>query len=157
MPTRSIKGGTTPLPSTIDPKVFLLEPKRNGASTKASKVHKEVANPYQLPTGDEQSDATAQDESTSKMAPLMEQLHNVESRLDRPQKRQKKAVESGDGDQDDDEELVKKKTKTSTHGGTGGDISDYMKQRRKEAAQDENVVDLTEGMRNYRNLRKTIT
>lgn len=76
------------------------------------------------------------------MGSLIEQMHNVSKREDRPQKKQKRE-HLGDELEDEQRKAV------FTGGGKGGDIGEYMKQKRREGQQDagptNTVVDLTAG------------
>ena len=74
------------------------------------------------------------------MGNLIERIHNVTHREDRPRKRQKSEQIRGE---DDDQ----KKT-SFAGGGKGGEIGEYMKQKRKEGQSSVGpnpVVDLTGG------------
>lgn len=74
------------------------------------------------------------------MGSLIERVHNVSQREDRPRKRQKS--EKSGGEDEDPKKIA------FAGGGKGGEIGDYMKQKRKEGQSSlgpSSVVDLTRG------------
>ena len=76
------------------------------------------------------------------MGNLIERVHNVSKREDRPQKKQKREHLGEDAEEE-------KRKAVFAGGGKGGEIGEYMKQKRKEGQQDagstNTVVDLTAG------------
>lgn len=77
------------------------------------------------------------------MGNLIERIHGITQRDGRPQKRQKTTKMD---EEDDDEE----RKATFAGGGKGGEIGEYMREKRKEAQAESGpkstVVDLTAGM-----------
>ncbi len=82
------------------------------------------------------------------MGSLIERMHNVSKREDQPRKKQKKEHHTQDEEED-------RKKATFAGGGKGGDIGEYMKQRRQEGLRasgpTSTLVDLTAGMNNLPN------
>lgn len=78
------------------------------------------------------------------MGNFIERIHGITDREERPQKRQKT-----DKEYEDDEEEEEEKKATFAGGGKGGEIGEYMRERRKEAqaksSANGTVVDLTAG------------
>lgn len=76
---------------------------------------------------------------------MLERMHNVGSREDKPQKRLKKGI----GADEDGEDLVEVSKKANFSGGSskGGVLGEHIKQKREEGKADENrgIIDLTEG------------
>ncbi len=76
------------------------------------------------------------------MGNLIERIHGITQRDGRPQKRQKTTKT----DEDDDDQ----RKATFAGGGKGGEIGEYMREKRKEAQAESGpngtVVDLTAGM-----------
>lgn len=76
------------------------------------------------------------------MGGLIERMHNVSKREDRPQKKQKREHIGEDVDDEQGKAVF-------TGGGKGGEIGEYMKQKRREGQQEvgltNTVVDLTAG------------
>ncbi|KAL8693737.1 MAG: hypothetical protein Q9218_001482 [Villophora microphyllina] len=140
---------TPPPPTAFNPRQ-LLDPKRFQQSTK--QVSKDRSSPNSnglLHKFDEQppsrepppGEPPPSEENASGMGAMIEHIHGVSQREDRPQKRQK--VDH------DDEDGVKA---TFSGGSKGGEIGEYLKQKRKEgtdevqaAAASSAVVDLTGG------------
>ncbi|KAI9715837.1 MAG: hypothetical protein M1828_000578 [Chrysothrix sp. TS-e1954] len=123
----------------------LLNPKAAAASSTnappTDRWRKETTNSYE-----NQNDP----EPTFEFGSTMEKLHNVEKRSDRPVKRAKHQHEAVDLEDVDEEENRKKSKGNFSRGGTGGEISEYMKQQREEASKNtpdtekSSVVDLTD-------------
>lgn len=76
------------------------------------------------------------------MGGLIERMHNVSKREDRPQKKQKREHIGEDADDEQRKAVF-------AGGGKGGEIGEYMKQKRREGQQEAGptnaVVDLTAG------------
>ena len=137
----------------FDPKA-LLTPKvtasksqasSNGAVPSDGRWQKPTANAYG-------AHAEAETEPSFQFGSTMEKLHNVEQRSERPVKKIKHQHQPDFVDVDglEDEEGGEKKKKANfSRGGTGGEVSEYMKQQReeghKEAVVNGSVVDLTSG------------
>lgn len=83
-----------------------------------------------------------QEEVERGMGSLIERVHNVSNREDRPHKKQKREHLGEDAEEEQRKAVF-------AGGGKGGDIGEYMKQKRREGQQDagrtSTVVDLTAG------------
>lgn len=140
----SSPNGKPPARPSYDPKA-LLAPKSTTAREISARGIKETANSYtaMLEGRKTPSDSpTTNGNHTEKMisaGSLIENMHNVERREDRPTKRQKREHA------DDDESLDRKNT-FSGGGGKGGEVSQYIKDKRKEGnnGSTSHVIDLTE-------------
>ena len=145
----------TPIqPNAIDPKE-LLNPKRFdisyrarddklSTSTSKPKFSSFSANPqFIFASANDHIERSASPElEGSGMGNLIERVHNVEKREDRPRKRQKK------DDLGEEDETGRPKS-VFTGGGKGGEIGDYMREKRKEGQRESGstaaIVDLTLG------------
>ena len=148
--------GSSASSAHFDPKA-LLNPK----SYKAGKDKKEPANSYSSPSnaalllspGSHKAKSASSISGDSDAAGLanggqgsiIERMHRVERREDRPIKRQKKRH---DGDAKDEDGLAKKKL-TSGPIASSGEMGTYLKEQRREALEKQGppklVVDLTDG------------
>ena len=149
--SRIDSNNSKPLPS-FDPRQ-LLNPKRynvekrqkeetaNDASYKNSCASTDAPDFVFAAPGAEDDRATSPGRSDSGMGNLIERVHNVEKRQERPQKKRK--IEHMVKDDED------KPKSTFAGGGKGGEIGEFMRQKRKEAQADfgpsSTVVDLTAG------------
>ena len=134
---------------TLSPKAFnWTKRQRDEALDAASSIESTSTKAASEPqfvfalAGDDFAEATSPEADGSGMGNLIEKVHNVEKREDRPHKRQKKEhiIE--------DEEVNKAKA-TFAGGGKGTEIGEYIRQKRKEGQQESGptsaVVDLTAG------------
>lgn len=163
MAPASVRNGVNPAPpqpAHFDPKALLNPKAFKAARDTKSKL---PANPYASPS---EAITLLNPDSTKSTTPsglkqgtqvgdshgqgsLIERMHNVERRDDRPVKRQKKAPTEDENDEDSTE--VKRKTK-SEHLGGSGDMGEYLKEKRREALEKQGppqlsqVVDLTAGL-----------
>jgi len=149
-----------PAHASYDPKA-LLNPK--AAAKQAKEPKKPATNGYAFstslaPTGEIDSRAsnsteadhssTSNDQQQYGMSAMLDKLHNVEKRSDRPSKRQK----TGHAGEEDDLVDVKKTAASEQRGGTG-DMGSYLAEKRKEGLEEEgplplavsNMIDLTAG------------
>lgn len=136
-----------PLTSRFDPKT-LLDPKRSNAHSKLRDPSPGARSMSPAITEHHQSndaakrDHQAYDEGQG-MGSLIERMHGVSKREERPQKKPK--TDYSDGYDDGEREKA-----MFTGGGKGGDIGEFMKQKKKEGLQESGpigtIVDLTEGI-----------
>ena len=139
---------------TIDPKE-LLNPKKFDSSQRARDEKRNITafqpshsnvsanNQFTFTSNDHDSkDDTSPEPESSGMRNLIEKVHNVEKREDRPRKKQKKNY------LEDQAEISKPKS-AFNGGGKGGEIGDYMREKRKEGQEEcgptATIVDLTAG------------
>ncbi|KAL8660648.1 MAG: hypothetical protein Q9202_006352 [Teloschistes flavicans] len=134
----------TPTPSTASPRQ-LLDPKGHQQNTRWVSKEKSPSSSNDLfhPKSEEQLSPIGTppaEENASRLGAMIEQVHGISEREDRPQKRQKI-----------DHEDVDSVKATFSGGSKGGEIGEYLKQKRKEgedeahAAAFSAVVDLTGG------------
>lgn len=124
---------------TFDPKA-LLAPR--SAKRDPARDSKDTANSYQamLAGNSTPQEHGANGTHASKVtgaASLIETMHNIEKREERPYKRQKK-----DSDDELEQDQTRKKD-TFTGGGKGGVIAQHIKDQRKEGASEATTIDLT--------------
>ena len=140
-------GSSPPSTSRFDPKT-LLDPKRSNAHSKLRDPSPRARSMSPAITEHHQSneaakrDHQAYDEGQG-MGNLIERMHGVSRREERPQKKPK--TNYSDGYDDGEREKA-----VFTGGGKGGDIGEFMKQKKKEGLQESGpigtLVDLTEGI-----------
>lgn len=134
---------------TLNPKAFdWTKRQRDEALDAASTTESTITNAASEPqfvftsAGDNSTESTSPEADGSGMGNLIEKVHNIEKREDRPHKRQKKEQIL------EDEEENKAKA-TFAGGGKGSEIGEYIRQKRKEGQQESGptsaVVDLTAG------------
>ena len=136
-----------PSTSRFDPKT-LLDPKGSNARPKLRDPSPVEPNMSPAPTECSRNnegvkrDHEAYDEEQG-MGGLIERMHGVSRRQERPQKKTK--TDHNDGGDDEEREKA-----VFAGGGKGGDIGEFMKQKRKKGLQESGpistVVDLTEGI-----------
>ena len=134
----------------LNPKSFDTEKRRRDEETDATPSHEHKTGDASTSSPDfvfasvdaEDTTATSSEPEGSGMGNLIERVHNVEKREDRPQKKRKT--------EHLEEAVEENKPKASfAGGGKGGEIGEYMRQKRKEAHDEagstSTVVDLTAG------------
>lgn len=122
--------------SHLDPRQ-LLDPK----GYNPAHPRKDSDNPTESNAENGLQKRSLEDSEGQGMGNLIERIHNVTQREDRPRKRQK-SEEIGGKDKDQEKTAF-------AGGGKGGEIGEYMKQKRKEGQSSlgsKSVVDLTGGM-----------
>lgn len=112
------------------------------SSLPASPSAMHITHPDSLSTQSNGAHKRDQEEVERGMGSLIEQVHNVSKREDRSHKKQKREVP--------DETAEEEQRKAAfAGGGKGGEIGEYMKQKRREGQQDAGptnaIVDLTAG------------
>ena len=134
---------------TLSPKAFdWTKRQRDEASDVATSTESTSTNVASDPqfiftsAGDDSAESTSPEADGSGMGSLIEKVHNIEKREDRPHKRQKK-------EQNIEDEGENKAKATFAGGGKGSEIGEYIRQKRKEGQQESGptsaVVDLTAG------------
>ena len=141
--------------NTINPK-DLLNPRKFDHSQRALDDRMSAAilqpstssiptNPHYVftPNTRESENSTSPEPEGSGMGNLIERFHNVEQRSDRPRKKLKK-------EHLENEDETGRPKSVFTGGGKGGEIGDYMREKRKEGQEESGrtatIVDLTAGL-----------